>query len=150
MKKIFAILCGIIISISAANCSATVPKDEIAIGGIRPGITANELISIAGNPVSRNDKGNEWYYNGFKVEFDDDAPNFIDEITTRENSFPTPGGVYVGYEDSILTRIYGTADQVKRKHDATVYTYYSADHSRKMKFKVVNGVIVQITCEMND
>mgnify|MGYP002622388694 CR=1 FL=1 len=150
MKNFLSMLFGAIIAFSAANCFATVPNNEIALGGIHPGMTASELINIAGQPVSRNADGNEWFYKGFKVEFDDDSPNFVEEIKTRQNSLSTPSGIFVGYADSILTETYGTADKVKRKHNAIVYTYYSADYSREMKFEIVNGVIVEITCEMND
>ena len=150
MKKFLSVLCGAVMTFSAANCSATVPNDEIAIGGVRPGVTTNELINLKGQPLSKNYDGDEWIYDGFKVEFDKDAPNFVEEIKTRENAYPTPGGVFVGYGADILTKIYGTADKVKTKYNATVYTYYSSDYSREMKFKVINGAIVEIICELND
>lgn len=147
MKKFLSILFGAIIAFSAANCSATVPIAEIAIGGMRPGMTAQEIISIAGQPLSKNSKGNEWYYESFNVEFDD---NLVEEIKIRQSSLSTPSGVFVGYQSNILTKLYGAADEVENKREAMICTYYSADYSLEMNFKIRNGIIEEITCEVND
>ena len=149
MKKLAAVLCGLVLSISA-NCEATVSTDKIAIGGVKPGMTAEELIRIAGQPDEKNIERDNWFYhNGFDVEFDDDS-GVIEEIKTRYNTVATPDGVFVGYNESILTKIYGTADKVKRKRNLTVYTYYGTDYLRKMKFTVENGTITKISCELDD
>jgi len=150
MKKFTALLCGAALAFSAATCSATVANDKIALGGIRPGMTQEDLIRIAGQPDEKTVDHEDWYYyNGFKVEFDEDT-GLIEKINTRYNTVATPDGVFVGYNADILTKIYGTADKVKTKHNETIYTYYSDDYSCEMKFKVIGGSIVKITCEFND
>lgn len=149
MKKIAVVLCGLIMAISA-NCEATVSTDKIAIGGIKPGMSAEELIRIAGQPDEKSIERDDWFYhNGFAVEFDDDS-GVIEEIKTRYNTVATPDGVFVGYNESVLTKIYGTADKVKRKQYSTEYTYYSTDYTSKMKFTTVNGTITKISCELDD
>ena len=150
MKKFAALLCGAALALSTATCSATIATDKIAIGGIRPGMTQEDVISIAGQPDEKTvDHENWYYYNGFVIEFDDDT-GLIDEIKTRYNTVATPDGVYVGYSEDVLTKIYGTADKVKRNQNSIDYTYYSADYTRKLKFKTVNGVIKKISCELDD
>jgi len=150
MKKLAALLCGAILAFSASDCSAVISNDKIAIGGIRPGMTQEDLIRIAGQPDEKTvDKENWYYYNGFVIEFDDDT-GLIDEIKTRYNTVATPDGIFVGYSEDVLTKIYGTADKVKRKANSIDYTYYSADYTRTLKFKTVNGVISKISCELDD
>ena len=124
MKKFVAFLCGAAFAFSAMNCSATVSSDKIGIAGVRPRMTADEVISIAGQPNSKGDKGTEWHYNNFSVEFDDHRPNIVEEIKTRTNSVGTPAGVYVGQSESILSSAYGSADKVERDKHSTEYTYY--------------------------
>lgn len=149
MKKVAVVLCGLILAISA-NCEATLSADKIAIGGIKPGISAEELIRVAGQPDEKSIERDDWFYhNGFAVEFDDDS-GVIEEIKTRYNTVATPDGVFVGYNESVLTKIYGTADKVKRKQYSTEYTYYSTDYTSKMKFTTVNGTITKISCELDD
>ena len=150
MKKLAAVLCGAILAFSAADCSAVIATDKIAIGGIQPGMTPEELIKIAGQPDRKSHDKDEWYYDGaFKVEFNDHT-GLIDEIKTRYNTVATPDGIFVGYNENILTQIYGTADKVKRKDNYIVYTYYNADHSRQIKFTTTNGIIDKISCELDD
>ena len=150
MKKFAAVLCGAILALSAADCSAVIATDKIAIGGIQPGMTQEELIRIAGQPDEKSVDRDDWYYhNGFVVEFDRDT-GLIEEIKTRYNTVATPDGVFVGYNENILTEIYGTADKVKRKDNSITYTYYNADHSRQIKFTTINGIIKKISCELDD
>ena len=150
MKKFAALLCGALLALSAADCSAFISTDKIAIGGVRPGMTQEDLIRIAGQPDEKTvDHENWYYYNVFAVEFDDDT-GLIGEVKTRYNTVATPDGVFVGYNENVLTKIYGTADKVKRKKNSIEYTYYSADYSRKLKFQTVNGIISKISCEIDD
>ena len=150
MKKFAALLCGAILALSAADCSAVIATDKIAIGGVKPGITAEELIRIAGQPDRKSHDKDEWYYDGaFEIEFNDHT-GLIDEIKTVYNTVATPDGIFVGYNESELSKIYGAADKVKRKSNYTVYTYFSADYTRKLKFDVANGIIKKISCELDD
>lgn len=150
MKKFVAFLCGAAFAFSAVNCSATVSSDKIGIAGIFPGMTADEIVRIAGQPNSKGDKGTEWHYNNFSVEFEDHRPNIAEEIKTRTNSVGTPAGVSVGQSERVLSSTYGAADKVERDKYSTEYTYYSDDYSLKIEFKVVNGVISKIECKLRN
>ena len=56
----------------------------------------------------------------------------------------------MGMSEAVLSDVYGSADKVDRDYDDTEYVYYSSDYSKKMEFKVVNGTIVKIKCELRD
>ncbi|MBQ7198552.1 MAG: hypothetical protein IJS29_04750 [Selenomonadaceae bacterium] len=150
MKKFVAFLCGAAVALSAMNCSATVSSDKIGIAGIRPGMTADEVLRVAGQPNFKSDNGYEWHYNNFGIEFEDYRPNIVDEIETRVNSASTPAGVYVGQSESVLSSTYGAADKVERDKYSTEYTYYSDDYSMTIEFQVVNGVIYKIECQLRN
>ena len=49
-----------------------------------------------------------------------------------------------------LTKAYGTADDIDFDEDSNdrEYEYHSANGKYKMEFKVHNGIIVKIKCEL--
>ena len=42
------------------------------------------------------------------------------------------------------------ADKVDRDWNDTEYVYYSNEHRMKLEFKVVDNIIVKISCEIDD
>lgn len=147
MKKLAAILCGAVLATSAV-CSATVSPDLIAVDRVVPGMNVSELISIYGQPVSRH--GDELRFQGFTVEVDDHRQNIVEEIEVHSGTFATPAGVRLGQSAEVLNRSYGVADKVDEDWDETEYEYYSHDYSKKIEFKVKNGVITKIKCKIQD
>lgn len=150
MKKFLSVLCGAVMAFSAVTCSATVASEKIALNGVRPGMSASEVVRIAGQPNSKSHDGEKWFYKDFVVEFDDDYPNAVEEVSTKNNSISTPDGITVGQNDGILSNTYGAADYVKQKHNSVKYIYFSNDRRQKMEFTVANGVIVEIECTTED
>ena len=144
MKKIAAILCGALVATSAV-CSATVAPDTIGIGKVTPGMSTSRLTSLCGKPVSKH--GDDWIYSNFKVEIE---KNKVQEIETQNTTAPTPLGVTVGQNVSVLSETYGTADRVESEWNEEEYEYYSHDYSMKIEFKVHNGYMTKIICEMQD
>ncbi len=144
MKKIAALLCGAVMAFSSV-CSATVSADKIAIDQVEPGMKISKVVSIYGEPTRK--KGDEWTFRHFKIELDDENSKIIEEVKTRSSAFATPEGVRVGQKAAVLNRAYGVADRRDIEDDEEQYEYYSHDYSRKIEFKVVNGVIVEISCE---
>ena len=143
-KRLAAILCGAAIFTSSI-CFATVSDDKISLGKLSPGISADELIAICGQPTSRD--GDDWIYKTFKAEIE---RGIVEKISTRSESITTTDGVRVGQAAEILNLTYGKADKVDRDYDDTEYTYYNDSRTKKIEFKVVNGVITKITCEIKD
>ncbi len=144
MKKIAALLCGAVMAFSSV-CSATISADKIALDQVEPGMKVSKLVSIYGQPTRK--KGDEWTFRHFKVEIDDENSNIIEEVKTTSAAFATPNGVRVGQKATVLNRAYGVADRRDIENDEEQYEYYSHDYSRKIEFKVVNGIITEISCE---
>ncbi len=145
-KKIAAFVCGATLAFSAV-CSATVAPEKIGIAGVNPGMSESALVAAVGQPNSKSPKGDDWYYNGFTVEFDKDRPGVVEEITTRNAGISTAAGISVGQNVSVLNAL-GQADKTDPDNDETEYTRYSNDYSKKLEVDVVNGVIVKISCKL--
>ena len=122
MKKFLSVLFGAAFAFSALTCSASISADKIALAGVKPGMSASDIVRIAGQPNSKNNDGDKWYYNGFVVEFDDDS-NVVEEVSTKSNGVATPNNIAVGQNVGVLTGTYGVADKVKPKHNVTKYIY---------------------------
>ena len=146
-KKLSALLCGAIMAVSSVSF-ATVPRDQVMLGDIQPGCHIDDVKKIYGNPLQV--VGEKWLYKGFYIEVDDDRPNYVDEIATEDSGFATQAGVIVGMSEDVLNENYGKADSVDidSYNNKKEYEYYSSDRRLKMEFKVQNGIIVKISCEV--
>ena len=143
-KKFWALICGVMI-LSSTLCFAAVDGSKIALGGITPGMSEQDLINAFGQPTYRD--GDDWSYKTFKVEVE---RGVVEKISTRFNSITTPDGVRVGLAAEILNDTFEQADKVDNDSDGVEYEYYSTDGTKKIEFKVVNGIIAKITCELRD
>ena len=144
MKKIFAIICGAMI-LSSSLCLAAVDGDKISLGGIMPGMSEQDLINAFGQPTYRD--GDDWSYKTFNVEVE---RGIVEKVSTRFDSIITPDGVRVGQAAEVLNDTFGKADKVDQDSDGVEYEYYSTDGTKKIEFKVVNGIIAKITCKVRD
>ena len=148
MKKFFAFLFGVTFFISSVSFAAVSP-DKIALGKVVPGMSVSDLVSAYGQPNYKH--GDEWDYGTFKVEIDDKVfGDIVEKVVTRTGGIATPNGVAVGQNASVLNSTFGTADKVDSEHDGAEYKYYSTDRTKKIEFKVVNGVIAKISCSIRD
>lgn len=143
-KKILAVLAGMM-TMTAAVCYATVPADNIAIADVAPGSSVEAAKQKLGTPNQHGDK--LFFPNGIVIEVDDYNRSMVEDIETR-SAGATPAGITVGMKESAITQAYGNPDKLDRDYDDTEYTYYSADYTKKMEFKVINGNIVKIKCEL--
>ena len=144
MRKIFAIICGVMI-LSSSLCFAAVDGDKISLGGVAPGMSEQDLINAFGQPTYRD--GDDWSYKTFNVEVE---RGIVEKVSTRFDSIITPDGVRVGQAAEVLNDTFGKADKVDQDSDGVEYEYYSTDGTKKIEFKVVNGIIAKITCEVRD
>ena len=144
MKKIFAIICGAMI-LSSTLCFAAVDGGKISLGGIVPGMSEQDLINAFGQPTYRD--GDDWSYKTFNVEVE---RGIVEKVSTRFDSIITPDGVRVGQAAEVLNDTFGRADKVDNDSDGVEYEYYSTDGTKKIEFKVVNGIIAKITCKVRD
>ncbi len=147
MKKFTVLLCGAMFAFSSVGFAAVAPE-KIALGKIVPGMTTTELVNAVGQPNSK--RGDDWIYNNFKVEVDEDRPNIVEKVVTRSGALATPDGVKVGQSADVLNGAYGKADDVDVERDGTEYEYFSTDRTKKITFKVFNGIIEKISCKIFD
>ena len=143
-KSLTAIICGALI-FGSSMCFAAVDGGKIALGAIAPGMSETTLIDAFGQPQRKD--GDDWTYSTFKVEVEH---GIVTEVSTLSETIVTPDGVRVGVAATVLNSTFGTADKVDRERDGDEYEYYSTDGTKKIEFKVVNGVIAKITCKLRD
>ena len=143
-KNLAAIICGVMI-LSSSLCFAAVDGGKIVLGGIMPGMSETDLINAFGQPTYRD--GDDWTYKNFQVEVERGR---VEKVSTRMDSITTPDGVRVGLAADILNSTFGRADKVDNDSDGVEYEYYSTDGTKKIEFKVVNGVIAKISCDLRD
>lgn len=143
-KNLAAIICGVMI-LSSSLCFAAVDGSKIALGGIVPGMSETDLINAFGQPTYKD--GDDWTYKNFQVEVERGR---VEKVSTRMDSITTPDGVRVGQAADILNSTFGRADKVDNDSDGVEYEYYSTDGTKKIEFKVVNGVIAKISCDLRD
>lgn len=145
MKKVFAaLICGVML-LGSSLCLAAVDGGKIALGSIYPGMSEQDLLNAFGQPTYRD--GDDWTYQTFKVEVEH---GIVEKVSTRSESITTPDGVRVGLAATALNSTFGSADKVDREYDGDEYEYYSTDGTKKIEFKVVNGIITNITCKLRD
>lgn len=143
-KFLAALICGAIL-LSSSLSLAAVDGSKIALGGIFPGMSETELINACGQPGYRD--GDEWTYQNFKVEVE---RGIVEEVSTTSSALATPNGVRVGQAATALNSTFGSADKVDHDYNDVEYEYYSNDGSKKIEFKVVNGIIAKIKCTVRD
>lgn len=143
-KGLAALVCGVML-LSSSMCFAAVDGSKIAIGSIYPGMSEQDFLNAFGQPTYRD--GDDWIYPNFKVEVEHDR---VEEVSTCSELIITPDGVRVGLPDTILNSTFGRADKVEHEYDGVEYEYYSDDGTKKIEFKVVNGIISKISCKIRD
>ena len=147
MKKFLSVLCGV--ALFSSISFAAVSPDKVALGKVVLGMSVSELVAAYGQPNYKH--GDDWDYGTFKVEIDDKVMgDIVEKVVTRTGGIATPNGVAVGQNATVLNSTFGTADKVDYDHDGTEYEYFSTDRTKKIEFKVVNGVITKISCKIID
>ena len=144
VKFLAALVCGAII-LTSSLCFAAVDGGKISIGSIFPGMSESAVIDAFGQPVYRD--GDDWTYSTFKVDIE---RGVVEKVSTTSETMVTPEGVRVGLAAESLNSTYGKADKVDRERDGDEYEYFSSDGTKKIEFKVVNGIIAKITCSLRD
>lgn len=131
-----------------ANDNEVSPAQEISIGGITPGMTLEEIKKILGEP-SFGHKEEFAFASGVEVELDDHS-HIAKEIKTRQSGVAAAKGVAVGMSEQNLLDAYGKAACVDHDDGGVEYKYFSADRRQKIEFRVFNGIISEIKCELDD
>lgn len=123
---------------------------EVPILGLLPGISVEQITSVLGEPVSR-DEEDLFFKNGLKVELNDFG-NAVEKIKIRSEGIVTPEGLAVGMSEDEIQARYGAADKVDRDHDdgEVEYKYYSRDGRKSFKVTARGGVVAEMESELRD
>lgn len=133
----------------AKSDGTSVSAKEISLGGISPGMTLEEVKNILGEPASVHDHDEFNFANGLMVEIDDHR-NVVKEIKTNLAGIVAAGGIEIGMAEQKLLETFGNPERKDFDDGATEYKYFSSDRTKKVVFKVYNGAITEIKCELDD
>mgnify|MGYP002627203324 CR=1 FL=1 len=129
----------------AEEITSIMNERVVALGGLMPGVSVDEVKSMFGEPTST--EGNVvTFANGLKVVLDG-AQN-VKSISTIVDAFDTPEGVYVGASEYSLNDYCGPADAVRVANNIAEYEYNSGDKKSVVIYKAQNGIISEITCSL--
>ena len=119
-------VCSILFDNVTADCYASINRNRIAIGDVRPGDAISKVISLHGEPSESN--SNSIWYDGEGVQIEVDWHNdYVICIRTQSLLWKTADGVCTGQYADVLNKVYGPAGMVNRKNGYTIYHYYSGD-----------------------
>ncbi|MBD3880120.1 MAG: hypothetical protein SR1Q5_10705 [Quinella sp. 1Q5] len=117
----------------------------VALSGIMPGVSVEEVQSILGEATKV--EGNEMtFVDGLKVVFD--GAKKVKSISTIVDAFETPEGMYVGASEYSLNDYCGPADSVRKITNGAEYEYNSGDKKSIVVYKAENGIITEIICSL--
>ena len=157
-------------NLGGSPISCSIYNDQASLAGIRIDDPLNKVTAILCKPQSINKSSVisvTYYYKGLKIDFmqwgEPGSPFAVANMIATSNDVATIDGVSVGMNESVLTRVYGTADEVYTKTftapklsaadnatiqrrfglNNTVYVY-NVDACNSMRFTVSNGIIKEI------
>ena len=129
----------------ATDMTSMMNERVIALNGIKPGASLEELKTVFGEATSV-DGNTMTFADGLKVVLD--GANKVKSISTTENAFDTAEGVYVGASEYSLNDYCGPADSVRVANGVAEYEYNSGDKKSIVVYKAQNGVITEIICSL--
>ena len=158
----------------AIPISCSIYAEQAGGAGIHGNDSVGQVISVLGQPQFRSGGAAPVYtYDGVSIKFVDwggDGRYKVCKIeTNQKGTVSTADGVCVGMPESVLSEVYGTADEVKiEKRMApklpekemqvyrqrveemvTVYTY-NVSPASSMSFTVKKGIITRIVVDVSD
>lgn len=146
-KMLLSVITGSMI-LAGSTCSATVPADQLVLGGIQYGASISAVESAYGAP-RKSEREMESY--GEKVEYEYDNSlefEFVNGkvIRIEADDFSdavTKAGIGLGMDAAVLKNVYGAPDAIHGED----HIYYAAGmQGIGLKFEVKYGKIVEIKC----
>lgn len=129
----------------ATDVTSMMNERVIALNGIKPGASLEELKTVFGEATSV-DGNTMTFADGLKVVLD--GANKVKSISTTTEAFDTAEGVYVGASEYSLNDYCGPADAVRVANGVAEYEYNSGDKKSIVVYKAQNGVITEIICSL--
>lgn len=129
----------------ATDMTSMMNERVIALNGIKPGASLEELKTVFGEATSV-DGNTMTFADGLKVVLD--GANKVKSISTTTEAFDTAEGVYVGASEYSLNDYCGPADAVRVANGVAEYEYNSGDKKSIVVYKAQNGIITEIICSL--
>lgn len=147
MKKKFVVFAMGTMLAAATAAFASVAPQEAVLGGIEPGMSLKQAESLGGE-VAYSDYEQTIFKSGLIVKVDDDHPGVVEEVLLKSGSIKTSAGLGIGMSEDEISKAYGQADEIDHDRQNTEYKYFTVDGTKELEFKVKNGVITKISCEL--
>lgn len=148
MKKMLLTAITATMILAASTCSATVPVDQLVLGGIQYGASISEVEKAYGMPRKSEREMKPYgekieYEYGNKLEFD-----FLDGkvVKIKADDFSdakTKAGIGLGMDAAALKAAYGSPDAI---HEEDHIYYAAGQQGIGLKFEVKYGKITEIKC----
>ena len=148
MRKMLLTLITGAMLLAASTCSATIPADQLVLGGIQYGAAISAVESAYGAPRKSEremkpygDKVEYKYGNTLKFEF---LNGKVVKIKADDYSdAKTKAGIGLGMDAAALKNAYGAPDAIHEED----HIYYAAGmQGIGLKFEVKYGKITEIKC----
>ena len=146
-KMLLAAITGMMI-LAASTCSATVPADQLVLGGIQYGASISAVESAYGMPRKSEREMKPYgekveYEYGNKLEFEFVNGKVVKIKAEDFSDAKTKAGIGLGTDAAALKNTYGTPDAVHEED----YIYYAAGQQGVgLKFEVKYGKVTEIKC----
>lgn len=148
MKKMLLTAISGVMILAASTCSATVPTDQLVLGGIQYGSSISAVESAYGMPRKSEremkpygEKIEYKYGNTLEFEF---INGKVTEIKADDYSDArTKAGIGLGMDASALKNAYGAPDYI---HEEDYIYYAEGQQGIGLKFEVKYGKVTEIKC----
>ncbi len=138
LKKILtAIILSAFVLFGNNFCSASMPRNEMFLGGLTFGSTSDYMIEIYGLPDT-NERGVEYlstckYGSGVEIGYLSDQHKIFTIIVRENNGWTTPAGLSVGMTFDKAVELYGDADFEKVGDEKTAYAYFYYRYNKEIQ-----------------
>ena len=146
-KMLLSVITGSII-LAGSTCSATVPADQLVLGGIQYGATISAVESAYGAPRKSEREMKSFgekveYEYGNKLEFEFLNGKVVKIKADDFSDAKTKAGIGLGMDAAALKNAYGAPDAIHEED----HIYYAAGmQGIGLKFEVKYGKVTEIRC----
>lgn len=148
MKKVLlAVLTGVTV-LSASTCFATVPADQLVLGGIPYGASISAVESAYGRPRKSEREMKPYgekveYKYGNKLEFEFINGKLMKIKADDFSDAKTKAGIGLGTDVDTLKNTYGAPDAI---HEEDFIYYAAGQQGIGLKFEIKYGKVTEIRC----
>ena len=146
-KMLLSVITGSII-LAGSTCSATVPADQLVLGGIQYGATISAVESAYGAPRKSEREMKSFgekveYEYGNKLEFEFLNGKVVKIKADDFSDAKTKAGIGLGMDAAALKNAYGAPDAI---HEEDHIFYAAGMQGIGLKFEVKYGKVTEIRC----